>query len=147
MQCMCLSPTTVLRRKPIASISDADIIGGVMHRCKTMDLSIDDCDERVSHYYEAFNRIVENNGLQDLIRNDKDDDPANKCRMKFRCHILINPFNRRSSSHISRLIDFESRDANLMILDSLIGYYNIRSCNSGSIRFRKIIILKPISNR
>ncbi|ETI44580.1 hypothetical protein F443_10707 [Phytophthora nicotianae P1569] len=76
---------TYVLKKHVDSVTDADIIGAVEARCRTlknefvpdvtslfrqklkMDLSIDDCDARVFRYYEDFNGIVEDNGLQGLI--------------------------------------------------------------------------------
>ncbi|KAG2946447.1 hypothetical protein PC128_g25391 [Phytophthora cactorum] len=72
-------------KKPVASVTDDDIMSAVVARCRTlknefvpdvtslfrqklkMDLSIDDCDARIFRYYEDFNGIVEDNGLQGLI--------------------------------------------------------------------------------
>lgn len=41
-----------------------------------MHLSIDDCDARILRYYEDFNGIVDDNGLQGLIGADGEDDQA-----------------------------------------------------------------------
>ncbi|GMF34452.1 unnamed protein product [Phytophthora fragariaefolia] len=59
-----------------------------------MDLSVDDCYARIFRYYEDFNGIVENNGLQDLIGAREEDDASTvggagyKNRMRARCRPL-----------------------------------------------------------
>ncbi|POM74530.1 Hypothetical protein PHPALM_8495 [Phytophthora palmivora] len=87
-------------KKPVADVTDADIMGAVQARCRTlknefvsdvtslfrqklkMDLLIDDCDARVFRYYEDFNGIMEDNGLQGLIGADNTTDAGFKSRMK-----------------------------------------------------------------
>ncbi|ETO58471.1 hypothetical protein F444_23154, partial [Phytophthora nicotianae P1976] len=84
----------------------ADIMRAVEARCRTlknecvpdvtflfrqklkMDLSIDDCDARVFRYYEDFNGIVEDNGLQGLIGAGDKAGVGYKSRMKARCRLL-----------------------------------------------------------
>ncbi|POM74327.1 hypothetical protein PHPALM_8731 [Phytophthora palmivora] len=76
---------TYVRKKPLSAVTDTDILEAVLARCRTlknefvpdatslfrqklkMDLSIDDCDARIFRYYEDFNGIVEDNGLQGLL--------------------------------------------------------------------------------
>ncbi|EEY55207.1 uncharacterized protein PITG_09105 [Phytophthora infestans T30-4] len=86
--------------KPIASVTDADIMSVVEARCRTlknefvpdvsslfrtnlrMNMTIDDCDARIFRYYEDFNGIVEANGLQGLIGNENEADAGYKNRIK-----------------------------------------------------------------
>ncbi|POM78483.1 Hypothetical protein PHPALM_3984 [Phytophthora palmivora] len=97
---------TYVLKKPVADVTDADIMGAVQARCRTlknefvrgvtslfrqkhkMDLSIPDCDARVFRYYEDFNGIMEDNGLQGLIGADNTTDAGFKNRMKTRCRLL-----------------------------------------------------------
>ncbi|KAG6623820.1 uncharacterized protein IUM83_02021 [Phytophthora cinnamomi] len=76
---------TYVLKKSLASVTDEDIMNAVKARCHTlknvfvpdvtslflqnlkMNVSMDDCDARVFRYYEDFNAIMEDNGLQGLI--------------------------------------------------------------------------------
>ncbi|OWZ17018.1 hypothetical protein PHMEG_0009103 [Phytophthora megakarya] len=121
-------PTYVLKN-PVASVTDADIMTVVQTRSRTlknefvpdvtslfrqklkMNLSIDDCDARVFRYYEDFNVIMEDNGLQGLIGSENTTETGYRSRMKARCRLLFE--NLRPpvlKAQISRLIDFERRD-------------------------------------
>eukprot|EP00644_Phytophthora_capsici_P010652 jgi/Phyca11/104208/e_gw1.9.870.1 len=93
---------TYVLKKPITSVTDADILAAVQARCRTlknefvpdvtslfrqklkMDLMIDDCDARIFRYYEDFNAIMEDNGLQGLIGGDNVAEAGHKSRMKAR---------------------------------------------------------------
>ncbi|ETL93852.1 hypothetical protein L917_08084 [Phytophthora nicotianae] len=77
-----------------------------------MDLSIDDCGgARVFRYYEDFNGIVEDNGLQGLIDAGNETDAGYKSRMKARRRLLVENMQPPVlNSQISRLIDLERRD-------------------------------------
>ncbi|POM62149.1 hypothetical protein PHPALM_28729 [Phytophthora palmivora] len=120
---------TYVLKKPVADVTDADIMGAVQARCRTlknefvpdvtplfrqklkMDLSIDDCDARVFRYYEDFNGIMEDNGLQGLIGADNTTDAGFKNRMKARCHLLVENLQPPIlKAQITRLIDLERRD-------------------------------------
>ncbi|EEY61901.1 uncharacterized protein PITG_13863 [Phytophthora infestans T30-4] len=108
----CLKPKTLknlatyVLKKPLASVTDADVMNTVKARCHTfknefvpdvaslfrqklkMDLSVDDCDARVFRYYEDFNGIVEDNGLQKLIGTGNESEAGCKSRLKAHCRIL-----------------------------------------------------------
>ncbi|KAE8891500.1 hypothetical protein PF005_g23260 [Phytophthora fragariae] len=120
---------TYVLKKPVASVTDADIMGVVEARCRTlknefvpdvsslfhanlrMDLTIDDCDARIFRYYEDFNGIVEDNGLQGLMGADGKEGANYKNRVKARCRILVE--NLQPSilkAQIDRLIELEWRD-------------------------------------
>ncbi|KAE9299449.1 hypothetical protein PF008_g23254 [Phytophthora fragariae] len=123
---------TYVLKKPVASVTDADIMGVVEARCRTlknefvpdvsslfhanlrMDLTIDDCDARIFRYYEDFNGIVEDNGLQGLMGADGKEGANYKNRVKARCRILVE--NLQPSilkAQIDRLIELEWRDSHL----------------------------------
>ncbi|KAL4093277.1 hypothetical protein PRIC1_010711 [Phytophthora ramorum] len=116
-------------KKPMASVTDADIMSVVVSRCQTlknefvpdvsslvraklkMDLSIDDCDARIFRYYEDFNGIVEDNGLQGLIGAENEEDSGYKSRMKARCRLLLENLQPPVlKAQIGRLIELERRD-------------------------------------
>ncbi|POM61663.1 hypothetical protein PHPALM_29289, partial [Phytophthora palmivora] len=120
---------TYVLKKPIASVTDADIMGVVEARCRTlknefvpdvsslfranlrMDLTIDDCDARIFRYYEDFNGIVEDNGLQGLMGADDMQEANYKNRMKARCRILVENLQPTIlKAQIDRLIELERRD-------------------------------------
>ncbi|KAE8894308.1 hypothetical protein PF005_g3872 [Phytophthora fragariae] len=76
-----------------------------------MDLLIDDYDARIFRYYEDFNRIVEDNGLQGLIGADNEDDAGYKSRMKSRCRLLTENLQPPVlKPQIMRVIDLKRRD-------------------------------------
>ncbi|ETM39582.1 hypothetical protein L914_14276 [Phytophthora nicotianae] len=97
----------VVTKKPVASTTDADILAAVQARCRTlknefvpdvtslfrqklkMDLTIDVCDARIFRYYEDFNAIMEDNGLQGPIGGENMAQAGHKCRMKVRCRLLV----------------------------------------------------------
>ncbi|GMF24190.1 unnamed protein product [Phytophthora lilii] len=120
---------TYVLKKPVASVTDAEILAAVQARCRTlknefvpdvtslfrqklkMDLSIDDCDARVFRYYGDFNSIMEDNGLQGLIGADNGSEPGYKSRMKARCRLLVDNLQPPVlKAQITRLIDLERRD-------------------------------------
>ncbi|EGZ14521.1 hypothetical protein PHYSODRAFT_332896 [Phytophthora sojae] len=120
---------TYVLKKPVADVTDADIVRAVQVRCRTLknefvpdvmsrfrqklkiDLSIDDCDARVFRYYEDVNGIIEDNGLQGLIGADNTTDAGCKSRMKARCHLLVENLQPPVvKAQITRLIDLERRD-------------------------------------
>ncbi|POM72849.1 hypothetical protein PHPALM_10375, partial [Phytophthora palmivora] len=98
---------TYVLKKGVDSVTDADIMAAVKARCQSlkngfvpdvttlfrqrlkMNLATDDCDARVFRYYEDFNSIVENNGVQGLIGAGQHDDGDYRSRMKARCRLLI----------------------------------------------------------
>ncbi|EEY67176.1 uncharacterized protein PITG_04117 [Phytophthora infestans T30-4] len=101
-------------KKPIASVTDADIMSVVEARCRTlknefvpdvsslfranlrMNMTIDDCDARIFRYYEYFYR---------------DSDAGYKSRMKARCRLLVENLQPPVlKAQIGRLIDLERRD-------------------------------------
>ncbi|OWZ06454.1 LOW QUALITY PROTEIN: hypothetical protein PHMEG_00021287 [Phytophthora megakarya] len=71
-----------------------------------MDLSIDDCDARIFRYYEDFNGIMEDNGLQGLIGaayiTDTEQNERSPIGRKLPPQIL--------KAQISQLVDLEGRD-------------------------------------
>ncbi|EEY53510.1 uncharacterized protein PITG_07170 [Phytophthora infestans T30-4] len=110
----CATTGETFENKPLASVTDADIMNAVKARRHTlknefvpdvtslfrqklkMDLSVDDCDARVFRYYEDFDGISE---------------AGYKSRVKARCRILVD--NLQPSvlkAQITRLIDLERRD-------------------------------------
>ncbi|KAG3232179.1 hypothetical protein PI124_g22733 [Phytophthora idaei] len=116
-------------KKPVSSVTDADIITAVKARCQSlknsfvpdvtslfrqqlkMDLSIDARDARIFRYYEDFNGIVEDNGLQGLIGSDNEADAGYKRRMKARCRLLVENLQPPVlKAQITRLINLERRD-------------------------------------
>ncbi|KAE8997546.1 hypothetical protein PR002_g19001 [Phytophthora rubi] len=116
-------------KKSVDDVTDADIMSAVQARCRTlknefvpdvtslfrqslrMDLSVDDCDARVFRYYEDFNGIVEDNGLQGLIGAGSESDTGYKSRMKARCRLLVENLQPPVlKAQISRLIELERRD-------------------------------------
>ncbi|OWY99894.1 hypothetical protein PHMEG_00029027, partial [Phytophthora megakarya] len=120
---------TYVLKKPVASVTDADIMSAVEARCRTlknefvpdvsslfranlrMDLTIDDCDARIFRYYEDFNGIVEDNGLQGLMGADNKEGANYKNRMKARCRILVENLQPPIlKAQIDRLIELEKRD-------------------------------------
>ncbi|KAE9034986.1 hypothetical protein PR003_g8309 [Phytophthora rubi] len=98
---------TYVLKKLLSAVADADIMEAVQARCRTlknefvpdvtslfrqqlkMDMSIDDCDARIFRYYEDFNGIVEDNGLQGLIGTGNESDAGYKSRLKARCRLLV----------------------------------------------------------
>ncbi|OWY96999.1 hypothetical protein PHMEG_00032580 [Phytophthora megakarya] len=120
---------TYVLKKPVASVTDGDIMTAVQARCRTlknefvpdvtslfrqklkMDLTVDDCDARVFRYYEDFNGIVEDNGLQGLIGTGSESEDGYKSRLKARCRLLVKNLQPPVlKAQISRLIDLERRD-------------------------------------
>ncbi|GMF29320.1 unnamed protein product [Phytophthora fragariaefolia] len=120
---------TYVLKKSVDSMTDAGIMSAVQARCHTlknefvpdvtslfrqtlkMDLSIDDCDARIFRYYEDFNGIVEDNGLQKLIGADNEADADYKSRVKSRCRLLVENLQPPVlKAQISRLIGLERRD-------------------------------------
>ncbi|KAG3169912.1 hypothetical protein PI126_g2564 [Phytophthora idaei] len=116
-------------KKAVDAVTDDDIMNAVKARCQSlknafvpdvtslfrqkfkMNLSIDDCDARIFRYYEDFNGIVEDNGLQGLIGSDNEVDAGYKSRMKARCRLLVENLQPPVlKAQISRLIDLERRD-------------------------------------
>uniref|UniRef100_H3GY87 Uncharacterized protein n=1 Tax=Phytophthora ramorum TaxID=164328 RepID=H3GY87_PHYRM len=113
-------------KKPVDDVTDADIMSAVQAHCRTlknefmpdvtslfqslrMDLSVDDCDARVFRFYEDFNGIVEDNGLQGLIGAGSESDTDYKSRMKARCRLLVENLQPPVlKAQISRLIELES---------------------------------------
>ncbi|KAG2785879.1 hypothetical protein PC116_g21533 [Phytophthora cactorum] len=76
-----------------------------------MDLSIDNCGARVFRYYEDFNGIIEDNGLQGLLGTDNASNSGYKSRMKARCRLLVEILQPPVlKSQITRLIDLERRE-------------------------------------
>ncbi|GMF48386.1 unnamed protein product [Phytophthora fragariaefolia] len=87
---------TYVLKKPVASGTDDDIMTAVQARYHTlknefvpdvtslfhqqlkMDLSIDYCKAQIFRYYEDFNGIVEDNGLQELIGNGNEPDETKR---------------------------------------------------------------------
>ncbi|POM74029.1 Hypothetical protein PHPALM_9063 [Phytophthora palmivora] len=134
--------------KPVADVTDADIMGAVQARCRTlknefvpdvtslfrqklkMDLSIDDCDARVFRYYEDFNGIMEDNDLQGLIGADNTTDAGFKNRMKARCRLLVENLQPPIlKAHITRLIDLERRDCksdDVALFDLILGHAKVQ---------------------
>ncbi|KAE9161461.1 hypothetical protein PF005_g31234 [Phytophthora fragariae] len=120
---------TYVLKKPVASVTDDDIMTAVQARCRTlknefvpdvtslfrqqlkMDLSIDDCDARIFRYYEDYNGIVEDNGLQGLIGNGNEPEAGYKSRLKARCRLVVDNLQPPVlKAQIIRLIDLERRD-------------------------------------
>ncbi|KAE9260300.1 hypothetical protein PF001_g32757 [Phytophthora fragariae] len=120
---------TYVLKKPVASVTDGDIMTAVQARCRTlknefvpdvtslfrqqlkMDLSIDDCDARIFRYYEDYNGIVEDNGLQGLIGNGNEPEAGYKSRLKARCRLVVDNLQPPVlKAQIIRLIDLERRD-------------------------------------
>ncbi|KAE9345509.1 hypothetical protein PF008_g8718 [Phytophthora fragariae] len=116
-------------KKPVDDVTDADIMSAVQARCRTlknefvpdvtslfrqslrMDLSVDDCDARVFRYYEDFNGIGDDNGLQGLIGAGSESDTGYKSRMKVRCRLFVENLQPPVlKAQISRLIELERRD-------------------------------------
>lgn len=120
---------TYVLKKPVASVTDADIVSAAEARCRTfknefvpdvtslfrqqlkVDLSIDDCDARIFCYYEDFNGIVEDNGLQGLIETGNESDAGYKSRLNACCRLLVDNLQPPAlKAQISRLIDLKRRD-------------------------------------
>ncbi|GMG16939.1 unnamed protein product [Phytophthora fragariaefolia] len=98
---------TYVLKKSLSAVTDADIMEAVQARCRTlknefvpaitslfrqqlkMDMSIDDCDARIFRYYEDFDGIAEDNGLQGLIGTGNESDTGYKSRLKARCRLLV----------------------------------------------------------
>ncbi|OWZ19871.1 hypothetical protein PHMEG_0005807 [Phytophthora megakarya] len=113
-------------KKSITSVTDADIMGAVETRYRTLknefvpdvtslfhanvwrNLHIGDCDAQSIRYYGDFNGIVEDNGLQGLIGSDDETDPEpeRKNRMKAHCRLLPPVLK----AEIRRLIELEQRN-------------------------------------
>uniref|UniRef100_H3H9K7 Uncharacterized protein n=1 Tax=Phytophthora ramorum TaxID=164328 RepID=H3H9K7_PHYRM len=121
---------TYVLKKHVASVTDEDIMAAVQARCRTlknefvpdvtslfrqqlkMELSIDDCDARIFRYYEDFNGIVEDNGLQKLIGAGSEAEAGYKSRMKSRCRLLVENLQHPVlKAQITRLIELERRDS------------------------------------
>uniref|UniRef100_H3H259 RNA-directed DNA polymerase n=1 Tax=Phytophthora ramorum TaxID=164328 RepID=H3H259_PHYRM len=110
-------------------LDDAEILAQVQKRCKSlknafipdvttlfrkqlkMDMTVDDCDTRVFKYFQAFTKIVEDNGLQALIGSGDVTSLGYKDRMKARCSILVENIQPTMlREQIERLIKYERRD-------------------------------------
>ncbi|KAG3051321.1 hypothetical protein PI124_g2467 [Phytophthora idaei] len=89
-----------------------------------MDLSIDDCDARISHYYEEINGIVR------LIGDGNGADAGYTNRMKYRCRRLVE--NLQSpvlKAQITRLIDLERPDcksADVALIDLILEHAKVQ---------------------
>ncbi|ETM97673.1 hypothetical protein PPTG_24870 [Phytophthora nicotianae INRA-310] len=76
-----------------------------------MDLSIDDCDARIFRYFQDFVKVVEDNGLQQLIGKTDPSFPGYRDRMKARCKLLMENLQPAVlREQIERLVDLERRD-------------------------------------
>ncbi|KAG6616519.1 uncharacterized protein IUM83_13072 [Phytophthora cinnamomi] len=79
-----------------------------------MDLSKEDIEARVANYFIAFNRLVENNGLSGMLGRGKVTSDDDRQRMKLRCKLLLaNVTPEILKIDLSRLVDFNHRDANV----------------------------------
>uniref|UniRef100_H3H7X8 RNA-directed DNA polymerase n=1 Tax=Phytophthora ramorum TaxID=164328 RepID=H3H7X8_PHYRM len=120
---------TYVLKKPVEDVDDAEILAQVQKRCKSlknafipdvttlfrkqlkMDMTVDDCDTRVFKYFQAFTKIVEDNGLQALIGSGDVTSLGYKDRMKARCSILVENIQPTMlREQIERLIKYERRD-------------------------------------
>ncbi|ETI33649.1 hypothetical protein F443_19692 [Phytophthora nicotianae P1569] len=112
-----------------SEVGDAAILAQEQKRCRTlknafipdlatlfrkslkMDMQVDDCDARVSQYFQPFTKIVEDNGLQALIDGGDAASPGCKDRMKARRAILVeNIQHAMLKEQIKRLNKYERRD-------------------------------------
>ncbi|ETP26665.1 hypothetical protein F441_00719, partial [Phytophthora nicotianae CJ01A1] len=91
---------TYVLKRPAEVISDNDVLQLVHGRCNSlknayvpdvkslfkknlrMDLSIDDCDAIIFRYFQDFVKVVEDNGLQQLIGKTDPSLPGYRDRMK-----------------------------------------------------------------
>ncbi|ETL85675.1 hypothetical protein L917_14829 [Phytophthora nicotianae] len=116
-------------KRPAEVISDNDVLQLVHGRCNSlknayvpdvkslfkktlrMDLSIDDCDSRICRYFQDFVKVVEDNGLQQLIGKTDTSLPGYRDRMKARCKLLMDNLQRAVlREQIERLVDLDRRD-------------------------------------
>ncbi|POM77443.1 Hypothetical protein PHPALM_5172 [Phytophthora palmivora] len=139
---------TYVLKKPLSAVTDTDILEAVLARCRTlknefvpdvtslfgqkleMDLSIDDCDAQIFRYYEDFNGIVEDNGLQGLIGTGNDSDAGYKSRLKARCRLLVDGLQPPVlKAQITRLIDLEKRNCksdDLALFDLILEHAKVQ---------------------
>ncbi|DAZ93240.1 TPA: hypothetical protein N0F65_003056 [Lagenidium giganteum] len=113
----------------VDSVTDSMLLRAIGQRCQSvkngfapdlktlfatslkMDMAIDDCEARVFSYFQQFNKIVEDNGLQRLNGRVPQSDSSRKEKMKIRCSLLVE--NLRPAvlkAHVERLITLERRD-------------------------------------
>ncbi|ETK74000.1 hypothetical protein L915_19124 [Phytophthora nicotianae] len=119
----------LLDRVESREVGDAAILAQEQKRCRTlknafipdlatlfrkslkMDMQVNDCDARVSQYFQPFTKIVEDNGLQALIDGGDAASPGCKDRMKARRAILVeNIQHAMLKEQIKRLNKYERRD-------------------------------------
>ncbi|KAE8972869.1 hypothetical protein PR003_g21044 [Phytophthora rubi] len=120
---------TYVLKKQAEDVDDAEILAQVQKRYKylknafipevttlfrkqlKMDMTVDDWDSRVFQYFQAFTKIVEDNGLQALIGSGDVTIPGYKDRMKARCSIQVENIQPTMlREQIERLIKYETRD-------------------------------------